>query len=585
MCELQIFKSWSGPATPIAASNPAEILFSVNSPAHYQQQVWSPLIDEGSSAIPYAGFQPVGTQLADALEPTCSPQYSLLASHDQLTVRDEYHFVSPSVITPHSDKSLSAFVTAADQSEETSSPSASYDALFPFTHSVSEALNQFSSPALLYCPVPWPDDLLASPRRQFLWQYFLYSVESHALCLDWEDLSLVPGFQDPFLATLPQMALTNSALRSAVMCFSMFQYFSGSCQQNSQQLLLLAWNEACRGLQLQLAHLQEDDSCGILILISASCLLHWCAPARKDDYLQLAAKLAATFLKRSRSSITIPASSRDLILTSFRWTAISALCSLRPPRSLLNDEVRRVLELDHNEIGQNFSPSFQGWISHPIYAFSLQLINPLLRIGQLTEIQLSRGCSNGEEAEEDSDGPWDQKVAELEEMLLSAREVDLEAISTPGRAGDPVAVASLNEAMHAASVILFYTRFRGMPFTAPLIRKQVRVVVNEICKTRMCSRVSFAAVFPLFAAGCEAVDIDARDIIRQRLLAPKGLFFDRGDLIAALHHIWELRDSEPGLVWPQWVNKGKDVIGLNLFLSFYAYSWIIECAFRPNTLC
>lgn len=348
------------------------------------------------------------------------------------------------------------------------------------------------------------------------------------------------------------MALTNSALREAVLCFSMFQYCAQNCLQNSQQALLFAWNQACQRLQNQLAQLQEGDSGGILTMISASCLLHWCAPNRREDYLQLASKLAATFLKRLRSCAMIASSSRDLILTSFRWTAISALCSLQPPQSLLNDEVREVLELDSNEIGQNFSPSFQTWISHPIYVFSLQLVNPLLRIGQLTELQLSQKTRLGES----SNDVLEAKIQALEEMLLTAREADLQAISASGGAADPIAVASLNEAMHAASVILFYTRFRDMPFTAPLIRKQVRIVVNEICRTRHDSRVSFAAVFPLFVAGCEAVDTDAREVIKERLSTPKGLFFDRGDIIAALRQIWDLRDLEPGLKWPHWVNKG-----------------------------
>ncbi|RSL39115.1 hypothetical protein CEP54_016369 [Fusarium duplospermum] len=40
------------------------------------------------------------------------------------------------------------------------------------------------SPNQLYCPMPWPDDMLESPERRFLWQYFLYAAETDFLCLD-----------------------------------------------------------------------------------------------------------------------------------------------------------------------------------------------------------------------------------------------------------------------------------------------------------------------------------------------------------------------------------------------------------------
>jgi hypothetical protein len=76
----------------------------------------------------------------------------------------------------------------------------------------------------LYCPMPWPDDMLRSPERRFLWQYFLSIAEADFLCLDWEDVGHFYGFQHPYITTMPHMALSNEALRGAVFCFAASQY-------------------------------------------------------------------------------------------------------------------------------------------------------------------------------------------------------------------------------------------------------------------------------------------------------------------------------------------------------------------------
>lgn len=413
-----------------------------------------------------------------------------------------------------------------------------------------------SQPGLLYCPMPWPDDMLASPRRQFLWHHFLHTIKSSALCLDLQDVDrLAPGFQDPFVATLPQMAFASPGLRGAVLYFSMFQYKGLNGQQYLEPAMNVAWREASQSLQAHIAQLHQDDGGGMMAAISACCILSWCAPSRRQDYLHLAVRMVVTFLDKSRRWDNIPDIFREVVLTSFRWTTISSLCSLRPPSKILNHNICKLIELDSHETSRNFSTEFSNWISHPIFAFSLRLVNPLLRMGQLAQLQFSP------RSEEDGDGDdcedtLEARILALEDMLLNARERDVDATALFLGPTDPQGVLLLNEAMHACCVILFYTRFRGVPFTAPLIRGQVQIVADEISKVRSDSRVLYASVFPLFIAGCEAVDSAPRKVIAEALRYPKGLFFDRGDLVAALQHIWQIRDNQPGLAWPHWVKHG-----------------------------
>lgn len=430
-----------------------------------------------------------------------------------------------------------------------SDPSPEYFVSSVLTSPISQA-------GLLYCPMPWPDDMLASPRRQFLWQYFLHTIKSSALCLDLQDVSrLAPGFQDPFLVTLPQMAFASSGLRGAVLYFSMFQYKALHSERNLESAMNVAWREASQSLQAHIAELHQDDGGGIMAAISACCILSWCAPARRQDYLHLAVRMAITFLQKPRRWDNIPDTFREVVLTSFRWTTISSLCSLRPPSKILNNRACELIELDSHETNRNFSTDFSTWISHPIFAFSLRLVNPLLRMGQLAQLQLSRRSEEDEDGD-DCDDIIEGRISALEDMLLNARALDLDATASLLGPTDPQGVLLLNEAMHACCVILFYTRFRGIPFTAPLIRGQVQIVADEISKVPSDSRVLYASVFPLFIAGCEAVDSAARRAIAEALRYPKGLFFDRGDIVAALQHIWQIRDNQPGLAWPHWVKHG-----------------------------
>lgn len=477
--------------------------------------------------------------------------------HYQSHVSDnvEVQAIYPDTSCRLTEESSVSLPGQADRVLDGTCVAASYSSPEYFISSVSTA--PMSQPGLLYCPMPWPDDMLASPRRQFLWQYFLHTIKSSALCLDLQDVNrLAPGFQDPFVVTLPQMAFASSGLRGAVLYFSMFQYKALDSQRHLESAMNVAWREASQSLQAHIAELHQDDGGSIMAAISACCILSWCAPARRQDYLHLAVRMVVTFLEKSRRWDNIPDTFREVVLTSFRWTTISSLCSLRPPSKILNNKICKLIGLDSHETSRNFSTEFSTWISHPIFAFSLRLVNPLLRMGQLAQLQLSRHSEEHEDGE-DCDDALEGRISALEDMLLNARALDVDATASFLGPTDPPGLLLLNEAMHACCVILFYTRFRGVPFTGPLIRGQVQIVADEISKVRSDSRVLYASVFPLFIAGCEAVDSAARKVIAEGLRHPKGLFFDRGDIVAALQHIWQIRDNHPGLTWPDWVKYGK----------------------------
>ncbi|KAG9250598.1 fungal-specific transcription factor domain-containing protein [Emericellopsis atlantica] len=482
----------------------------------------------------------------DIRDPTTSDQtqadetVSLTPVVPDVLPSSDYNEPFPSVFFPgHGSLSLDAFSSANHL----------------LTSSTTTTISPFlAAPERLYCPMPWPDDMLASPERRFLWQYFLSVAEADFLCLDWEDVGHLYGFQHPYTTTLPQMALSSKALRSAIFCFTAGQY---QLRHNSREHFALTKTatsaEAVRAMRTQLLQTATSDD-DLLPLICAATLLHYFATER-HDYLRIASNLVSRFMARkalqqSQTPLSLP----EIPLTEFRWTVISTLCSLRPPQSPLGEEACRMIEMDDDEISRKYSDAFSGWISHPIYTFSPRLVNPLLRIGRLLEAQLLQLDTTATDPDLLA-GHDEDRIAEAEEMLLHARERDVDTSIARMQISDPAAVVALNESMYAASAILLYARLHQTPFTAPFIRKQVHVVTQEIAKISVDSRVSFSVVFPLFIAGCDAADLSVRDMVRERLREPKGISYDRGDLVGALEHIWDIRDAEPGLLWPDWVAK------------------------------
>ncbi|OHE91144.1 hypothetical protein CORC01_13555 [Colletotrichum orchidophilum] len=195
----------------------------------------------------------------------------------------------------------------------------------------------------------------------------------------------------------------------------------------------------------------------------------------------------------------------------------------------------------------NFSDDFRDWITHPIYTFSRHLISPLLRMGRL--LQHTRQSMS-----------WpDQMKAEaaaLEEELLQCYDRDVEANRGPIK--DTADVLHVNEAMHAAALIMFYTRIMDMPFTTPLIRRNVDKVQREASFIAPSSLSSRAIIFPLFIAGCEAVDGRVRELIAQRILGSNYCSeLEPSKVVSHLSQIWSVRDQSPGLTWLEWSQQGN----------------------------
>ena len=416
----------------------------------------------------------------------------------------------------------------------------------------AEALDYAKSygPAHQYRPSSWPADIVASPRKGFLWEYFIHILETRFLCLDVDDVKRLTFFQDPYATIMPSIALSSPPVRSAILCFAATQYEirNGRATDLSSQELFVQASRAFMSLTPN-----SEDPIGLLPAVAAGLFLQFHDNGR-GNFLDLARSAAAFILGSKSSQNYIHDHTYQTVMAMLRWVDISTLCSLSRPAKVLDDSLHRLIEMSESELNYNFSMTSQGWISHPIFAFSPWLVNPLLKLGRYVHLQSQTQPALDLEAVPNSVVSEDQ-LLELEEDILNATD----SFRTACQKGiaDSAALISLNESMFISALLLFYTRLRYMPMTASLIRRYVKEIVRKISLISVNSRVSHALIFPLYVAGCEAMDLKVRDCILRRIKLFNGVLLNRGDrLVRILQHVWQIRDANPELIWQEWTSKG-----------------------------
>ncbi|KAF6822763.1 hypothetical protein CPLU01_11803 [Colletotrichum plurivorum] len=394
-----------------------------------------------------------------------------------------------------------------------------------------------------WAPSSLPPDVKASPAKTLLWQYFVTVSSRQFKC--WEG-SKAMGFDDPLGSLLLAMATFNGPLRSAALAFSATEYARAQPSRSPLQSTASLYQKALRMLTSTRGSFPLDAH-SLLPPIAASLLLFRVEGVDQASSVRLlalarsAASCAQSLDREGRQND----SRWSILMALLKWTDICTVNSLfSQGPSVVEACVRFPF---YEEETMNFSNEFRDWIIHPIYTFSRYLISPLLRIGRLVQLR-KQGAGWSPEMETEAEA--------LEELLLQSYDRDVEA-SKSRPAEDPDQVLRVNEAMHAATSVMYYTRVRDVPFTATFIRRSVARVQQEAAAVDCDSLSSRALVFPLFVAGCEAVDEGVRGSITRRILASKRYpELQAPKIVDHLRRIWAIRDAEPGLSWLAWSVKG-----------------------------
>ncbi|KAF2474502.1 C6 zinc finger domain-containing protein [Lindgomyces ingoldianus] len=84
-------------------------------------------------------------------------------------------------------------------------------------------------------------------------------------------------------------------------------------------------------------------------------------------------------------------------------------------------------------------------------------------------------------------------------------------------AWDAIEIYATNEMFHWAGLIHLYRRVLGKPATDPEVQHAVRGIVGLLYKVRRGSTAEACLLFPMFTAGCDAIDAGQREKIMERL--------------------------------------------------------------------
>lgn len=119
---------------------------------------------------------------------------------------------------------------------------------------------------------------------------------------------------------------------------------------------------------------------------------------------------------------------------------------------------------------------------------------------------------------------------------------------------DPVAwdateIYATNEMFHWAGLIHLYRRVYNYPATHPAVQQSVSQIVELLFKVRRGSTAEACLLFPMFAAGCDAVDKGQREKVMERLLAVEGFgMVQVGRARAVMERVWATGRAWEGLV-------------------------------------
>ncbi|KAH6697632.1 fungal-specific transcription factor domain-containing protein [Plectosphaerella plurivora] len=404
------------------------------------------------------------------------------------------------------------------------------------------------------CPCPW--NLVAiscihfkSKEQKFLWDYFTHVASRIFDCYD-----SIPTDYDPrHSALLPAMGSFDATLLSSILAFSAYCLqmtgYAGEYGARASSL----FSEAFNSLTVSLT---EDwiATEAMLPPLAAALLLYHCGGPNFSSLLSLA-RGAAIRISQVDNSFREDLRCQSLFAL-LAWTDVCTINAIAAPTVAATpaedsdtETAASILPIVQAITSQeNLCPDFGSWVTHPIYAFSQKLIKPMMQIGRLAKLRTSATAAI-------QITELNEKIEMVELDLLEAYKEDTKSYED-GTSSDPGELMHVNVAMHAAASIMAYSRLRDTPWTSTHIRRQVATIIDEAKQVTAGSAATRALVFPLFIAGCEALDGASRDFIGMRLgdchrLDP----FQPAKITDRMRKVWEIRDNDPGLNWLQWTTE------------------------------
>ncbi|RAQ50187.1 hypothetical protein AFGD_011566 [Aspergillus flavus] len=412
-----------------------------------------------------------------------------------------------------------------------------------------------------------PAELLDSTERGFLWHHYINRTAFDLFCYDYDNPNNPPLDKNLYLSKVPALAFSNRAVMGACLALSGAHYNQRLSTSAFGQLLMQLRSEAKAEIREVLEKGEDNSSerllaASLIMQMICTSQVPYATKSQWCGWLGSMRLLIALLLSRKWPGRQGDQELVVLAFKAFNYLNVMSGLSIGPSHRRIPKVCRTSTSQGHSQdlllqwedvVGIGSS----DLVVDPILAFSPRLVTPLRKLGALLdEVRDEAGQQASEGVDEGSD--LQSRIDGLEVELLMAYDLDM----TRQGSKDAPELLQCNVAFHAASHILFYARLRQMPATAPIVRMKVRDVRQATEQIPVKSRTSAALAFPLFTAGCEAVDSADRQAISARLLALAGsCFVDVLRLMEMLHCVWETRDMAPGAPWMTWISQVESAFG------------------------
>ena len=114
---------------------------------------------------------------------------------------------------------------------------------------------------------------------------------------------------------------------------------------------------------------------------------------------------------------------------------------------------------------------------------------------------------------------------------------------------DATEIDATNEMFHWAGLIHLYRRVHNYPSSHPAVQQSVSQIIDLLFKVRSGSSAEACLLFPMFAAGCDALDQGQREKVLERFRGVEGSgMVQLGRARGVMERVWETGGAWEGLI-------------------------------------
>jgi len=384
----------------------------------------------------------------------------------------------------------------------------------------------------IFCPTIFP--IATSSEEKNLLQHYAVSVS--------RSLSVVPDEINPFLSLFMQMAMSQTAMRFALLGLSAshLRRIHPSFETVMTKYLAMAM-EKTRGL---LDDAQTSDEAAIegLATILVLCLHEICEGKSRKWQLHLK---AAVSLINSRRNCKFPQAVRFLLEATTYFDTIATLSFSKPP--LLQDaiyppdfEPKPTSPLISNDNNNNALQHRRPVTPHALFGTAADLFPIINDIACLAQKRAETPLTVY------SHHAFLAHATQIETRLLTWRPAT--SINTPS---DPYLAQKMSAASHAlqwAAIMRLHQLVEGHDKSHPKVQTSVRNILASVSMIPEGDLSESILVFPMLMAGLGAVRDEDKQAVRSRM-SVMGCAIGFGNVYEAqelIERVWRMEEEEEG---------------------------------------